>query len=118
MTRFIRHAAILGSALLIAGWTNHIAPAQQTAPPPAATATSEQPQPGVEVLARGPVHEAFAQPYAADPAPTPVVPKAPPAPVPELPPNNKPDGANVEWIPGYWSWDGDRADFIWVSGTW
>src|SRR5262249_43813115 len=29
-----------------------------------------------------------------------------------------PEGDNVEWIPGYWSWDADRKDYIWVSGTW
>src|SRR5262249_11275619 len=29
-----------------------------------------------------------------------------------------PAGNNVQWIPGYWSWDEDRNDFIWVSGIW
>src|SRR5207253_5149589 len=49
---------------------------------------------------------------------TPVVPKKPPDPVPEEPPNQKPQGDNVEWIPGYWAWDQDKSDFIWISGVW
>src|SRR4029079_1874811 len=36
-------------------------------------------QPGVEVLTRGPVHEAFAETVTFDPQPGVVVPKAPPA---------------------------------------
>ncbi len=71
---------------------------------------------GVEVLARGPVHEAFA-PLTDDPVPTKPVPKKPPAPVAEMPPAEKPDG-NVIWIGGYWAWDDDRSDFLWVSGVW
>src|SRR3989442_11248807 len=96
------HAAILGSALLIAGWTASSGQAQTTTP---ALPSQPQTQPGVEVLGRGPVHEAFAQPFAPDPTPSPVAPKAPPPPVPELPPPNKPDGPDVQWVPGYWAWD-------------
>jgi len=70
-----------------------------------------------EVLARGPVHEAFAasseQPTAGD-----IAPKAPPDPIEELPPDQKPEGDNVQWIPGYWSWDAERMDYIWISGFW
>jgi hypothetical protein len=47
-----------------------------------------------------------------------VVPKQPPDPVPEQPPDQKPEGDNVQWIPGYWSWDSDTSDFLWVSGCW
>jgi hypothetical protein len=75
-------------------------------------------QEGVEVLARGPVHEAFAEPSVPSPRPTPVVPKQPPDPIEELPPDQKPEGADVTWIPGYWIWDDDRKDFIWESGIW
>src|SRR5438093_8875804 len=73
---------------------------------------------GVEVLTRGPVHEAFAETIAFDPQPGIVVPKAPPDPIEELPPDERPEGANVAWIPGYWAWDDDREDFLWVSGIW
>src|SRR5262249_51808218 len=75
-------------------------------------------QQGVEVLGRGPVHEAFAEPDTANPRPNPIVPKKPPDPVEEIPPDQKPEGNNVQWIPGYWAWDDESADFIWVSGLW
>ncbi len=80
----------------------------------------EQPvqPPGVEVQARGPVHEAFAAPIADRPEQGAVIPKAPPEPIEELPPEQKPDGDNVQWIPGYWAWDADQSDFLWVSGCW
>ncbi len=72
----------------------------------------------VEVLAKGPVHEAFAEPSERQPAPTPIIPKAPPKAIEELPPDQKPEGDNVQWIPGYWGWDEDKKDFLWVSGFW
>jgi hypothetical protein len=71
---------------------------------------------GVEVLARGPVHEAFASPTT-EPKATPFIAKKPPAPLEEMPPEEKPDG-DVMWIGGYHSWDDDRADYLWVSGCW
>ncbi len=67
---------------------------------------------------RGPMHEAFAQPAESIRKPGLIIPKAPPEPVDELPPDQRPEGANVAWIPGYWGWDEDRADFLWVSGVW
>ena len=24
----------------------------------------------------------------------------------------------MAWIPGYWAWDDERTDFLWVSGIW
>ena len=72
---------------------------------------------GPEVLTRGPVHEAFAA-TAEQPASGEIAPKAPPEPIEELPPDQKPEGDNVQWIPGYWDWDGERTDFIWISGFW
>jgi hypothetical protein len=104
---------VLLGALAMASW-----PAQAQDAPPAAPAPEEIDSQGAQVLTRGPVHEAFATPVVHDPAPGPVVPKEPPAPVPELAPDQKPAGQNVQWIPGYWSWDGARNDFLWVSGIW
>ncbi|HLZ08844.1 MAG TPA: hypothetical protein VKT80_09675, partial [Chloroflexota bacterium] len=75
-------------------------------------------QPGVEVLARGPVHEAFALPTSLQPEPGMVAPKAPPELIDEVSPDQKPEGDNVQWISGYWSWDEDRTDYVWVSGFW
>jgi hypothetical protein len=106
-----RYIVLLGSAWVVAaglGWGQTVSEqaAGETAP-----AT-----PGVEVQARGPVHEAFATPVT-EPEPTALVPKAPPQPIRELPPEQKPEG-NVVWIPGYWAWDAERSSFWWVSGTW
>ncbi len=72
----------------------------------------------LQVLMRGPMHEAFAESYLADPVPSPMIQQAPPADIAELPPEYKPDGNNVQWIPGYWAWDPSRDDFIWISGVW
>ena len=54
----------------------------------------------MEVLTRGPVHEAFAETITFDPEPGIVVPKAPPEPIEEVAPDQRPAGANVTWIPG------------------
>jgi hypothetical protein len=90
-------------------------------PPPVPTENeiNPPPAPGGDVIPqpRGPVHEAFARPADGAPLVGPVVPRQPPAPVPELPPEQKPDG-NVVWVPGYWAWDAGRNDFLWVSGCW
>jgi hypothetical protein len=88
--------------------------AEDPPPPPPVPALPE----GVEVQARGPVHEAYAEPGDVRPEATPLVPKAPPEPISELPPEQKPDGDNVQWIPGYWAWDQDKNDYLWVSGFW
>src|SRR5688572_20293364 len=66
-----------------------------------ATSAAEE---GVEILTRGPVHEAFAETIVFDAEPGVVVPREPPDAIEELPPEQKPEGAKVEWIPGYWAW--------------
>ena len=71
-----------------------------------------------EILTRGPVHEAFAATISFKATPGISVPKAPPAAIEELPPDQRPEGANITWIPGYWAWDEDSIGFIWVSGIW
>ena len=73
---------------------------------------------GAQVLTRGPVHEAFAGIVTFNPEPGVVVTKAPPDVIEEVPPEERPEGDNVTWIPGYWAWDDERNDFLWVSGTW
>lgn len=93
------------AALLAPVW--FVAAQEGQAPPP--------PQ-GVEVMARGPIHEAFAS-LTSEPAPSRPVPKKPPKPIEELPPAEKPEGA-VVWIGGYWAWDDERSDYLWVSGVW
>jgi hypothetical protein len=88
-----------------------------TVPPFSSPALADTPD-GVEVLGRGPVHEAFAQPVADQPEPGPIVPKEPPAKIDEAPPEQKPPGDNVRWVPGYWQWDDEKQEFTWVSGFW
>ena len=83
----------------------------QAVPPP-------PPPGGVEVLSRGPVHEAFAQVPDTTPLSMPVVATQPPNPINEVPPDQKPSGENVQWIPGYWAWDPDQSTYVWVSGMW
>lgn len=73
---------------------------------------------GMQVLTRGPVHEAFAETVTFDPEAGLVVPNRPPEAIEELPPDQRLEGANVTWIPGYWAWDDERSDFLWVSGIW
>ena len=70
------------------------------------------------MLTRGPVHEAFAETVTLDPQPGIVVPKAAPNPIEEVPPEQRPAGVNVTWVPGYWAWDDERGDFLWISGIW
>ena len=83
-----------------------------TQPPP--TPSQEQP----EVLTRGPVHEAFAEPVDLNTQPGVVAPTQPPANIVENPPSDKPVGDQYVWVPGYWAWDSERNDYIWVSGCW
>ena len=73
---------------------------------------------GVEVLARGPVHEGFAVPSQTRPLPSQVVPNKPPDPINEVPPDEKPAGDHVTWLPGYWAWDDEQKNYLWVSGFW
>ncbi len=87
---------------------------EATSAPPAPAASAD----GAQVLTRGPVHEAFAETVTFDPLPGVVAPKAPPAAIEELPPEQRPAGDDVAWIPGYWAWDDERSDFLWVSGIW
>jgi hypothetical protein len=115
-----RHLTYFGAlaALLGALWCDPLLANAQDAraadeSPPAPVASDN-----ITVQTRGPVHEAYAQPQQTTPQPGPIVPKQPPDPVPEQPPDQKPEGADVQWIPGYWAWDTDRNDYLWVSGFW
>ena len=73
---------------------------------------------GMQVLTRGPVHEAFAEASMTGATAGVVISQLPYEPIAELPPDQRPEGDNIAWIPGYWSWDDDRSDYIWVSGVW
>ena len=102
--------------VLIGGWsigsgTNGCLFAQGPPPP---IPSQEQ----VEVLTRGPVHEAFAEPVPLEAQAGLVVTRQPPANIEEIPPAERPQGDNFVWVPGYWGWDADRNDFIWVTACW
>jgi hypothetical protein len=64
------------------------------------------------------VHEAFAEPVNLQIQAGLVVSNQPPANIEEIPPVERPTGDNFVWVPGYWSWDGDRNNYIWVSACW
>ena len=101
---------LLGSVVL--------APSKRIAAQEIVTSSPTNASEDVEVLARGPIHEAFAEQYNPNPAPGLIVPKRAPEPIEEIPPENAPEGEDVQWIPGYWAWDDERKDFNWISGVW
>ncbi len=103
--------ALLTAALVASAPRSVAAGEPSLSVPPGADETAEP-------MLRGPLHEAFAEPIQLDPQAGTVVPKKPPEPIEELPPEAKPADENVVWIPGYWAWDDDREDFIYVSGVW
>lgn len=107
--------AILGPGLS-AAYAQDVPPPLPMDPNAAAVAPAPS-DPNAEVLTRGPVHEAYAAPLGAGQTAGGIVPKQPAAPIEEVPPDMKPEGAST-WIPGYWSYDDERRDFIWVSGVW
>ncbi|HVL11972.1 MAG TPA: hypothetical protein VM529_05375, partial [Gemmata sp.] len=120
LPRLLPASLLLGLMLVLTGG---VVPAQQPLPqlPPPGMQPVGQPEQAdpnaPEVLARGPVHEAFATTSEA-PVAAPVVGKQPPDPIEELPPDQKPEGDNVQWISGYWHWDDDGEQYIWISGFW
>ena len=119
---FIAVVLLLGS--LARGQSNDVSPAKGIQPPaaavpvPAVPAAAGDENRDFDVLTSGPIHEAFARPVALDPKPGPLVKKQPPQPIEELPPEKKPSGKQVKWIPGYWTWNDERQDFVWASGVW
>jgi hypothetical protein len=107
------HLIPLLIAGLYAGLLLVPAPSPAQAPPDA-----DAPPPGVDVQARGPVHEAYAEPNRSQAVAGALAGKEPPPPVAETPPQEKPEGENVVWIPGYFAWDAEASDFLWISGFW
>jgi hypothetical protein len=82
-------------------------------PAPAGAASDK-----VVELTRGPINQGFAEMTNMTPQPSTPVAKQPPAPIDEAPPDAKPDNPDATWIPGYWSWDAESNNHIWVSGSW
>ncbi len=113
LLRFLTGILVVGALLFVGGTT---ARAQDSMPVPAVPA--EELPAGSQVMTAGPVHEAFAKPVSMSPEEPIQVPQQPPANLQEVPPAERPAGAGIVWVPGYWAWDADRNDFIWVSGCW
>lgn len=115
---FLSLCMLTGTVILVTVTTAQDAPVPPL--PKLGMPTKDEPEKGIQVENRGPVHEAFANPGAAvrGGKEGSFADKAPPPPVPELPPDEKPSGDNVQWISGYWQWDIEKKDFIWVSGFW
>src|SRR5437899_749064 len=91
----IRFSKLGGVLLLLAGllWLSVSIRGQEPQPSNQQQAAAAELPPvpqGVEVLARGPVHEAFATPTT-EPVPTKPVAKEPPKPLDEMPPAEKPE---------------------------
>lgn len=63
----------------------------------------------------GPVHEAYFTPIT-DSVVYQAIGQTPPDPILERIPTQT--AADTVWIPGYWDWDIELQDFIWISGIW
>ncbi len=87
------------------------------APVPTNSAIADNHENGA-ILLRGPVHEAFAEQVSAQPTFGLLVPSRPPQAIDEIPPDSKPLGDELVWIPGYWGWEDESQDFVWVTGIW
>ncbi|WP_442508607.1 hypothetical protein SH528x_000131 [Novipirellula sp. SH528] len=133
---FFRSLAIATIGMNWFGVTNpaiaqsDVSSVESTPPPPVASvapsATSEiEPteqqtanELGYHVLLQGPVHEAFASFSDSGPITNArVYHEKPPADVREQAPDDHPQGVNMQWIPGYWSWDDQVGKHVWVSGV-
>ena len=108
-----RHVSMLCIVAALVFLGNGFGSGQEIAAQP-----GRMPTKGWKCSRAGPVHEAFAGTVSFNPEPGIVTLKAPPEAIEELPPEQRPEGANVAWIPGYWAWDDERNDFLWVSGIW
>ncbi|RMF40966.1 MAG: hypothetical protein D6753_10600 [Planctomycetota bacterium] len=87
-------------------------------PPPAPEEVAAEIGADVEVFSRGPLHESYATAHTRDAIEFPIVKKKPPQPIEEIVPEYRPAGKNVLWVPGYWYYDDEQDDFLWISGLW
>lgn len=115
---FTRSLTMATVAAGVAGLLSLPAARAQQPPPVDAPPGGAQADSDFEVYNRGPLHEAFATPNTNDPVQGRIIERQPPEPIDEVPPEEKPEGDNVQWIPGYWAFDDDLNDFLWVSGVW
>ncbi len=111
----VKYAVLFGLACgLPGGFVPHSVLAQQP-PPPRPDYRNET---GVVELNRGPLHQAFAQPYRPESSSGLTIDREPPPPIRELIPRIGPRHQEYQWIPGYWGWEPARNEFVWISGIW
>ena len=108
----MKTAITIVTMLVLCAYPLYSAAEESLTPPP--VPSQEQP----EVLTSGPVHEAFAEPVNLQVQEGLVIPKQPPANIVENAPPERPEGDQFVLVAGYWAWDTDRSDFIWVSACW
>jgi hypothetical protein len=106
-------AATLGGCVVADNTGQPYVPVVDAGAPPAIPAQEQ-----IEVLSRGPVHEAFAEPVNLEIQAGLVATVQPPPIIEEVPPAERPQGDQYVWIPGYWSWDAERSGYVWVSACW
>ena len=116
--KILLRCTVVGSIALITARSWPAVGAQPPEPTPVAAAPEPANIPEPEVLEKGPIHEAFAEPLLLDRQTPLVVAKHPPQPINELPPDERPAGKNIQWIKGYWAFHEEVDDFVWVSGLW
>src|SRR5262245_48555468 len=64
---------------------------------------------------KGWVHEAYL-PAVTGINPLEAISTEPPSPLQEVTPQ-QPEPDTI-WIPGYWTWDPERNNFVWINGVW
>ncbi|MEM8735066.1 MAG: hypothetical protein AAGG44_12625, partial [Planctomycetota bacterium] len=94
---------------------SQVPPAPRPSPEASATPLAPNAEGAVQTLPQGPIHEAFATAPTASFAGD-VAPYAPPEVIQEDPAVALPNSSNATWIPGYWHWDTQQQQYIWVSG--
>src|ERR1700733_2323264 len=70
----------------------------------------------IKIYEDGPVNEAYLSKIGGDNLILDAIPMQPPEPINERIPRQI--DMQAEWIPGYWAWQPELNDFVWVSGAW
>src|SRR4051794_30951446 len=94
LLKYFTTGLLAGALQIMFGATS---PAQDSGQPP--PVPGEELPAGSQVLAGGPVHEAFAKPVSMDAQEPIQVPQQPPDNLQEVPPAEQPAGAGIVWVP-------------------
>jgi hypothetical protein len=70
----------------------------------------------IKIYEEGPINEAYLSKFGGNNLILDAIPREPPYPINErIPPQTD---MQAEWVPGYWAWQDEINDFVWVSGVW